>query len=140
MEEKPEPKLIKTKDGRHVTDGWIGDMYFEVVKQPSNETIDKLYEFFVEMGKENIKKDIFVSRLIELELDYTRKLQKLMNSVKKERRLLMYKVTIKNPEALEKACKNFTEVVIKLYNEGKFNIPDKVHYKEEIVWNESNNG
>ena len=43
----------------------------------------------------------------------------------------MYKGTIKNPEALEKACNNFTEAVIKLYNEGKFNIPDKVHDKEE---------
>lgn len=41
----------------------------------------------------------------------------------------MYKGTIKNPEALEKARKNFTEIVIKLYNEGKFNIPDKVKNK-----------
>lgn len=50
MEDRPKPQLIKTKDGCKVTDGWVGDIYFEVVKQPSNETIAKLHEFFVEMS------------------------------------------------------------------------------------------
>jgi len=35
----------------------------------------------------------------------------------------MYKGTIKNPEALENACKNFTDIMIKLYNEGKIDVP-----------------
>lgn len=53
-EKKEPPKLIETKEGWKVTDGWIGDSFFKILKQPSNETVDKLYEFFVEMGKESI--------------------------------------------------------------------------------------
>lgn len=46
----------------------------------------------------------------------------------------MYTVKIKNPEALENACNNFTKVVIELYNEGKFdlsNVEDKPTHKKE---------
>jgi hypothetical protein len=34
----------------------------------------------------------------------------------------MYKGTIKNPEAMEKASENFTKLMIQLYNAGKINI------------------
>lgn len=51
MEDRPEPELIKTKDGWHVTDGWIGDAFFRVIKQPSNETIIKLHQFWVETSR-----------------------------------------------------------------------------------------
>lgn len=37
----------------------------------------------------------------------------------------MYKVTVINPEASENARKNFTAIMIKLYNEGKIKIPDE---------------
>lgn len=51
---RKKPELIRTKEGWKVTDGWIGDSFFKILKQPSNETVDKLYEFFVEMGKEAV--------------------------------------------------------------------------------------
>lgn len=54
--QRKKPELIKTKEGWRVTDGWIGTTYVQILKQPSNETIDKLYEFFVEVGKETALK------------------------------------------------------------------------------------
>lgn len=51
MEARPEPKLIKTKEGWHVTDGWIDGTFVRILKQPSDETIDKLHKFFVDQCK-----------------------------------------------------------------------------------------
>ena len=42
------------------------------------------YEFFVEMGKENIKKDIFVSRLIQSELKWKKMIQNLELKIRKD--------------------------------------------------------
>lgn len=47
MKERPRPKLTKTKDGWHVSNGWIGNAYFEIVEQPSDEAIQKLHELLV---------------------------------------------------------------------------------------------
>ncbi|WP_278246829.1 hypothetical protein [Clostridium akagii] len=37
---RPKPKLIETKDAWIVTDGWIGDAHFRVLKQPSEKTLN----------------------------------------------------------------------------------------------------
>lgn len=52
---KEKPKLIETKDGWKVTDGWIGDFYCKVEKQPSEATLRKLNMFFLKVAELNIK-------------------------------------------------------------------------------------
>lgn len=49
MKKQP-PRLIETKSGWKVTNGWVGDSYFEVVKQPSEETLMYLHEVFCEIA------------------------------------------------------------------------------------------
>ena len=45
---RPEPSLIETKDGWVVTDGWIRDAHFRVLKQPSKEALEHLDKFFLD--------------------------------------------------------------------------------------------
>lgn len=45
---KPKPKMI-TKDGKpFVTDGYIGTSKFIVINQPSEKTVEALYELYIE--------------------------------------------------------------------------------------------
>ncbi|GCD13044.1 hypothetical protein [Clostridium tagluense] len=59
---RPEPSLIEAKDGWIVTDGWIRDAHFRVLKQPSEKALKYLDEFFLDnyieskkQGNENTK-------------------------------------------------------------------------------------
>ena len=45
---RPEPSLIETKDGWIVTEGWIRDAHFKVLKQPSENALKHLDKFFLD--------------------------------------------------------------------------------------------
>lgn len=49
---KREPELIKEGDKWKVTDGYVGNSFFRIRKQPSRETLQKLYSFFIKIINE----------------------------------------------------------------------------------------
>lgn len=55
--DKVKPKLIETENGWEVTDGWIGEFYFKVAKQPSEATLKKLDMYFLEVAELSIKQN-----------------------------------------------------------------------------------